>query len=146
MATKAFQKIYTKITQITKATCSLKATGVGYDELATVNGKLAQVAISSEGCLRRTGFTDGPPIGTSCPSISGPPSIGSPKALKKRPASCSLTFSVGDLPRNTTSALVGIPSVPSNTCKQMNYSKFKSEQYEGFQKQLKELVAERSVK
>ena len=39
----AFQKIYTKITQITKATCSLKATGVGYDELATVNGKLAQV-------------------------------------------------------------------------------------------------------
>ena len=43
MATKAFQKIYTKITQITKATCSLKATGVGYDELATVNGKLAQV-------------------------------------------------------------------------------------------------------
>ena len=43
MATKAFQKIYTKITQITKATCSLKATGVGYDELATVDGKLAQV-------------------------------------------------------------------------------------------------------
>ena len=43
MATKAFQKIYTKITQITKATCSLKATGVGYDELASVDGKLAQI-------------------------------------------------------------------------------------------------------
>ncbi|MBQ9202167.1 MAG: V-type ATP synthase subunit B [Bacteroidales bacterium] len=43
MATKAFQKIYTKITQITKATCTLKATNVGYDELATVDGKLAQV-------------------------------------------------------------------------------------------------------
>ena len=43
MATKAFQKIYTKISQITKATCSLKATGVGYDELATIDGKLAQV-------------------------------------------------------------------------------------------------------
>src|SRR5574344_1386857 len=43
MATKAFQKIYTKITAITKATCSLKADGVGNDELATVNGKLAQV-------------------------------------------------------------------------------------------------------
>ena len=39
----AFQKIYTKISQITKATCSLKASGVGYDELATINGKLAQV-------------------------------------------------------------------------------------------------------
>ena len=42
MAT-AFQKIYTKIGQITKATVSLKAKGVGYDELATINGKLAQV-------------------------------------------------------------------------------------------------------
>ncbi len=43
MATKAFQKIYTKITRITKATCSLNASGVGNEELATVNGKLAQV-------------------------------------------------------------------------------------------------------
>ena len=43
MATTAFQKIYTKVSQITKATCSLKAKGVGYDELATINGKLAQV-------------------------------------------------------------------------------------------------------
>ena len=43
MATKAFQKVYTKISQITKATCTLKATGVGADELAVVDGKLAQV-------------------------------------------------------------------------------------------------------
>ena len=39
----AFQKVYTKITQITKATCSLNAQGVGNDELAIVNGRLAQV-------------------------------------------------------------------------------------------------------
>ena len=39
----AFQKVYSKITQITKATCSLKAQGVGNDELAIVNGRLAQV-------------------------------------------------------------------------------------------------------
>lgn len=39
----AFQKVYTKITQITKATCSLKAQGVSNDELAIVNGRLAQV-------------------------------------------------------------------------------------------------------
>ena len=39
----AFQKVYTKITQITKASCSLKAQGVGNDELAIVNGRLAQV-------------------------------------------------------------------------------------------------------
>ncbi|MFC4666462.1 V-type ATP synthase subunit B [Falsiporphyromonas endometrii] len=43
MATQAFQKIYTKISNITKATCSLKATGVGNEELATIDGRLAQV-------------------------------------------------------------------------------------------------------
>jgi V/A-type H+-transporting ATPase subunit B len=43
MATQAFQKIYTKLNQITKATCSVHATGVGNEELATVAGRLAQV-------------------------------------------------------------------------------------------------------
>ncbi|MCQ2083990.1 MAG: V-type ATP synthase subunit B [Bacteroidaceae bacterium] len=43
MTTKAFQKIYTKISQITKATCSLHAQDVGYDELALIDGRLAQV-------------------------------------------------------------------------------------------------------
>ncbi len=43
MATKAFQKIYTKIENINKATVTVKAQGVGNDELATVGGKLAQV-------------------------------------------------------------------------------------------------------
>lgn len=43
MAGTAFQKIYTKLTQITKATCAVKATGVGNEELATVGGRLAQV-------------------------------------------------------------------------------------------------------
>ncbi len=43
MATTAFQKIYTKINKITKATCTLSAKDVGFDELAFVDGKLAQV-------------------------------------------------------------------------------------------------------
>ena len=43
MTTKAFQKVYTKIDNITKATVTLRATGVGNDELATVGGHLAQV-------------------------------------------------------------------------------------------------------
>ena len=43
METTAFQKIHTKIDQITKATCSLRATGVGNEEMATVNNRLAQV-------------------------------------------------------------------------------------------------------
>lgn len=43
MATQAFQKIYTKLNQITKATCSVNAQHVGNEELATVSGRLAQV-------------------------------------------------------------------------------------------------------
>jgi V/A-type H+-transporting ATPase subunit B len=43
MATSAFQKTYSKLTQITKATCSLQAEGIGYEEMATVAGRLAQV-------------------------------------------------------------------------------------------------------
>jgi len=41
--TKAFQRIYTQLEAITKATVSLKAQGVSNDELATVAGRLAQV-------------------------------------------------------------------------------------------------------
>ncbi len=43
METKAFQKIYTKIDNITKATVTVHASDVGIDELATVGGRLAQV-------------------------------------------------------------------------------------------------------
>jgi len=43
MQTQAFQKIYTKITNITKATCSLNATGIGNEEMAFVDGRAAQV-------------------------------------------------------------------------------------------------------
>ncbi len=43
MQTQAFQKIYTKITKITKATCSLNASNVGNEEMAFVDGRPAQV-------------------------------------------------------------------------------------------------------
>ena len=43
MANKAYQKIYTKLEGITKATVALKAEGVSNDELAVVDGRLAQV-------------------------------------------------------------------------------------------------------
>ncbi len=42
MKTKAFQRIYTEISAITKATCVLKAEGVTYEELAWVDGRPAQ--------------------------------------------------------------------------------------------------------
>ena len=50
MGTTAFQKIHTKIEHITKATCSLRAEGVGYEEMASVDGRLAQV-VKIEGDL-----------------------------------------------------------------------------------------------
>ncbi|HON18374.1 MAG TPA: V-type ATP synthase subunit B [Salinivirgaceae bacterium] len=43
METKAFQKIYTKLTNITKATCTVEAENVGYEEIAIVAGRMAQV-------------------------------------------------------------------------------------------------------
>ena len=63
METQAFQKVYTKIEQITKATISLKATGVGNEEIALVNGKLAQVVkvLGDEVTLQVFGGTEGIP-------------------------------------------------------------------------------------
>ena len=43
MTNKAFQRIYTRLEAITKATVTVKAQGVSNDELATVDGRLAQV-------------------------------------------------------------------------------------------------------
>jgi V/A-type H+-transporting ATPase subunit B len=43
MKTKAFQRIYTKIESITKATCSVRAEGVGNEEMAYVDNRPAQV-------------------------------------------------------------------------------------------------------
>jgi V/A-type H+-transporting ATPase subunit B len=61
--TKAFQKIYTKVTQLTKATVTLKAPGIGYEELATINGQLAQVVkiVGDEVTLQVFGGTEGIP-------------------------------------------------------------------------------------
>ncbi len=43
MRTKAFQKIYTKIENITKATCVVEAEGISNEEMAYVDGRPAQV-------------------------------------------------------------------------------------------------------
>ena len=74
---KAFQKIYTKITQITKATCSVKATGVGYDELATVEGRLAQVVkiIGDEVTLQIFEGTEGIPSNAEVVFLGKAPSL-----------------------------------------------------------------------
>ncbi len=43
MKTQAFQRIYTQVENITKATCTVRAEGVSNEEMAFVNGKPAQV-------------------------------------------------------------------------------------------------------
>lgn len=43
MDNKAFQKVFTNITNITKATCTVRAKGVANEEMALVDGKPAQV-------------------------------------------------------------------------------------------------------
>jgi V/A-type H+-transporting ATPase subunit B len=77
MATKAFQKIYTKITQINKATCALKAEGIGNDELATVNGALAQVVkiAGDEVTLQVFGGTEGLPTNAEVVFLGEAPSL-----------------------------------------------------------------------
>lgn len=75
MENAAFKKIYTKITQITKATCSLKASGVGYEEMATVNGRLAQVVkiIGDNVTLQIFSGTEGIPTNAEVVFLGRPP-------------------------------------------------------------------------
>ena len=77
MAAKAFQKIYTKIENITKATCMLRATGVGNEELATINGRLAQVVriMNQEVTLQVFGGTEGIPTDAEVIFLGKAPSL-----------------------------------------------------------------------
>jgi V/A-type H+-transporting ATPase subunit B len=77
METKAFQKIYTKLNQITKATCSLQAQGIGYEELAIVNGKLAQVVkvVEDTVTLQVYAGTEGIPTNTEVTFLGKPPTL-----------------------------------------------------------------------
>ncbi|PTM03743.1 MAG: V-type ATP synthase subunit B [Bacteroidetes bacterium] len=86
MEIQAFQAIYTEITALTKATCTLKAKGITYDELAWVDGRNAQV-IKIEGelvTLQVFSGTEG--IGTAAKVIFAgkPPSLALSPALGGR--------------------------------------------------------------
>lgn len=77
MAAKAFQKIYTKIENITKATCMLRATGIGNEELATIGGRLAQVVriMGDEVTLQVFGGTEGIPTNAEVIFLGKAPSL-----------------------------------------------------------------------
>ena len=75
MATKAYQKVYTQLDGITKATVSLKAKGVSNDELATVNGRLAQVVKTKGDIVTLQVFagTEGIPTNAEVAFMGNPP-------------------------------------------------------------------------
>ncbi|GAB6279105.1 MAG: V-type ATP synthase subunit B [Lentimicrobium sp.] len=77
MSPVAFQKIYTHITNITKATCSLKASGIGNEELAVVHGRLAQVVkiMDDEVTLQVFGGTEGIPSNAEVIFYNRPPTL-----------------------------------------------------------------------
>ena len=77
METKAFQKIYTKITQVTKATCSLSAPGISYEELAVINGRLAQVVKINKDIVTLQVFsgTEGIPTNAEVIFMGKPPTL-----------------------------------------------------------------------
>src|SRR5574344_482367 len=77
MATKAFQKIYTRLEAITKATVSLKAQGVSNDELAFVDGRLAQVVKTKGDLVTLQVFsgTEGIPTNAEVAFLGEPPTL-----------------------------------------------------------------------
>ena len=86
MANKSIQKTYTQLEAITKATVSLKAKGVSNDELATVDGKLAQV-VKTKGdlvTLQIFSGTEGIPTNAEVSFLGEAPTIKVSDALAGR--------------------------------------------------------------
>ncbi len=77
MATKAFQRTYTQLQAITKATVTLNAKDVSNDELATVNGKLAQVVKTKGDSVTLQVFsgTEGVPTNAEVSFHGAPPTL-----------------------------------------------------------------------
>ena len=77
MTTKAFQRIYTQLDAITKATVAVKAQGVTNDELATVAGRLAQVVKIKGDVVTLQIFegTEGIPTNAEVVFFSEPPAL-----------------------------------------------------------------------
>ncbi|MEE0339966.1 MAG: V-type ATP synthase subunit B [Bacteroidales bacterium] len=77
MANKAYQKIYTHLEAITKATVSLKAPGASNDVLATVAGRLAQVVKTKGDMVTLQVFagTEGIPTNAEVTFFGAPPTL-----------------------------------------------------------------------
>lgn len=77
MSNKAFQRTYTQLQAITKATISLKAQGVANEELATVDGKLAQIVKTKGDLVTLQVFsgTEGIPTNAEVRFQGNPPTL-----------------------------------------------------------------------
>ncbi|MCI1720845.1 MAG: V-type ATP synthase subunit B [Bacteroidales bacterium] len=86
MANNAFQKVYTKLEAITKATVSLKASGVANDELAKVAGRLAQVVKIKKDLVTLQVFagTEGIPTNAEVEFFGEPPALNVSEELSGR--------------------------------------------------------------
>ena len=77
MASKAYQKTYTRLDAITKATVTLSAADVANDELALVGGKLAQVVKTKGDSVTLQVFagTEGIPTNAEVSFMGNPPTL-----------------------------------------------------------------------
>jgi V/A-type H+/Na+-transporting ATPase subunit B len=78
MTAMAFQRIYTKLHQITNATCSVRAEGVGNEEMAVVGGRPAQVVKIAGDMVTLQIFSGTEGIGTDAEIVF----LGRPPVLK----------------------------------------------------------------
>ena len=86
MSSNVFQRIYTKLEAITKATVTLKATGVSNDELARVAGRLAQVVKIKKDLVTLQVFagTEGIPTNAHVEFFGEPPALNVGEQLSGR--------------------------------------------------------------
>ena len=77
MANKAYQRIYTKLDAITKATVTLKASGASNDELAYVGDRLGQVVKTKNDSVTLQVFagTEGIPTNAEVTFLGEPPTL-----------------------------------------------------------------------
>ena len=77
MANKVYQRVYTQLEGITKATVSLRAKGVSNDELAVVGGKLSQVVRTKGDLVTLQVFsgTEGIPSNAEVTFLGEPPTL-----------------------------------------------------------------------
>ncbi len=86
MSSNVYQRIYTKLEAITKATVTLRATGVSNEELARVHGRLAQVVKIRKDLITLQVFagTEGIPTNAQVEFFGEPPALNVGEMLSGR--------------------------------------------------------------